>query len=57
MILIGSGGISDKIKEIMSVCPTDHGAVIEYDSDPKKLVLKVIKRLKERNLTLRKIKD
>lgn len=46
-ILEGSGGVSDKIRDIMSVCPTNHGAIIEYNSNPQKLVLKVINNLKK----------
>ena len=46
--LEGSGGVSDKIREIMSVSPTDHGAVIIYDTDPKRLFRSVLQELKKR---------
>ncbi len=45
-VLEGSGGVSDKIRDIMKVCPTDHGAVIAYDTNPKDLVVKVIEKLR-----------
>jgi len=47
-VLEGSGGVADKIRGIMEVSPTDHGAVIEYDADPKQLLDKVVLRLNER---------
>lgn len=47
-VMEGSGGIADKIRDIMKASPTDHGAVIEYDKEPRTLVRKVIDRLRER---------
>ena len=47
-VLEGSGGVADKIKNIMKDCSTDHGTIIEYDKDPKSLINKIVSRLKER---------
>lgn len=47
-ILEGSGGVADQIKNLMQVCTTSHGAVIEYGNEPLKLVDKVYSLLNER---------
>lgn len=47
-VLEGSGGIADKIRDLMAVCPTDHGSTIFYASDPVKLVEAVYKNLSSR---------
>jgi uncharacterized protein (TIGR00725 family) len=45
-ILTGSGGISDEIKHILDVAKRGRGKIV-YDSDPKKLIEKVIRLIKK----------
>ena len=47
-VLEKSGGVCDKIQDVMSVCPTNHGAIIIYESDYKKLLSQVLKHLEKR---------
>ncbi|MFH1439778.1 MAG: hypothetical protein ABIG89_04375 [Candidatus Woesearchaeota archaeon] len=41
--VLESGGISEKIKEIIQVCNKKTNAIVIYDSDPKMLIEKIIK--------------
>jgi hypothetical protein len=41
-ILERTGGISDHLRKIIRICNKETGAKILYDSDPKKLVEKVL---------------
>lgn len=47
-VLEGSGGISEKIPELMDFIKKETGAVLVRDSNPKNLVKKVIKEIEER---------
>jgi uncharacterized protein (TIGR00725 family) len=46
-VLTGSGGITDEIARIVEISHRGSGGII-YDNDPKALVDKVVKRVKER---------
>lgn len=46
-VLIGTGGIADKISELEELFAGKSNAKIVYDSDPKKLVEKVVAELKQ----------
>lgn len=45
-VLTGTGGVSDHIPEILKICGREMEEFVIFDSDPKKLVQKVVKRLK-----------
>lgn len=45
-ILEGTGGVADNMKEIVRICDKETGAKIFYDSDPEKLVEKILGALK-----------
>jgi uncharacterized protein (TIGR00725 family) len=47
-ILLGSGGAADAIPELMKILPTNSGTMVIYDSDPERLVAKIIKILDEK---------
>lgn len=47
-VLEGTGGITNRIKEIIKMCKKDTGAEIIYDTDPYRLVKKIINVLKQR---------
>ncbi|MCK4335435.1 MAG: hypothetical protein KAT94_00160 [Candidatus Aenigmarchaeota archaeon] len=44
-IMEGTGGVSDHLKEIVKICNKETGAKIFYDSDPRKLVEKLLEVL------------
>ncbi|UCC91496.1 MAG: hypothetical protein JSV39_04260 [Candidatus Aenigmatarchaeota archaeon] len=44
-VLKGTGGVADHLKEIVKICNKETGAKIFYDSDPKKLVEKLLEVL------------
>jgi uncharacterized protein (TIGR00725 family) len=46
-VLMGSGGITDEVAHIVEISHRGSGGII-YEADPKKLVDKVIKAIKER---------
>ncbi|NTV24157.1 MAG: hypothetical protein HGA85_07370 [Nanoarchaeota archaeon] len=48
-VLDKSGGISDFFDEVIDICKKDTGAVMVRDSDPKKLVEKLLKEVKKRD--------
>lgn len=45
-VLVGSGGVSDHIEEVLKICDRGMEEYIVFDEDPKKLVDKVINKLK-----------
>ena len=45
-VLTGTGGVSDHIPEILSICGRKMEDFVLFDSDPKALVQKVVERLK-----------
>jgi uncharacterized protein (TIGR00725 family) len=45
-VLEGSGGVTDKIKDLAKICQNKNDAKIFFDADPKKLVGKVMGELK-----------
>ncbi len=47
-VLLGSGGTADIIPELMKTLDPPDGDLVIYDTDPKKLVHKIIKVLDER---------
>ena len=47
-VLSGLGGVSDYFDEIIKICDKKTGAVMVYNSDPKKLVMRLIKLIKSR---------
>ena len=49
-VLEGVGGITDKIKEIMQEFQTDHGSIVIYDNNPKRLVQRVFSEIKLREI-------
>lgn len=46
-VLEGSGGVSDSIDEILKICDRETNDKIVRDSDPKKLLKKVIRAIRE----------
>ncbi|HTH72443.1 MAG TPA: hypothetical protein VL737_03750 [Candidatus Pristimantibacillus sp.] len=44
-VLIGSGGAADLIPELMRILPPPHNDLVIYDSDPDRLVQKIVKIL------------
>lgn len=52
-VLTGVGGITDSIKDILKKINSRYGSEIIYDSDPEKLVEKVIKIVKARQGSLK----
>lgn len=44
-ILTGTGGTADEIPKLMEILEPPHAALVVYDSDPEKLVQKIIKIL------------
>ncbi len=51
-ILLGSGGISEEIEHLLDISKRGRKGVV-FDTDPKRLVTKLIKMLKERDRKLR----
>lgn len=45
-VLVGSGGVSDNIKEIVKMCNREMTEAIIFESDPKILVQKVLEAIK-----------
>lgn len=45
-VLEGTGGVADHMKEIVRICDKETGAKIFYDTDPKKLIEKVLEAVK-----------
>jgi hypothetical protein len=43
-VLTGTGGVSDHIPEILSICGRKVEDFVLFDSDPKALVQKVVER-------------
>ncbi|HET8991872.1 MAG TPA: hypothetical protein VFN31_02455 [Candidatus Saccharimonadales bacterium] len=48
-ILLGSGGTADQIPKLMEVLPPPHASLVVYDTDPERLVKKVVRMLDEKN--------
>ncbi len=48
-VLEGVGGITDRIRTIMSEFQTDHGSTVLYDTNPQNLVQRVFSEIKARN--------
>jgi uncharacterized protein (TIGR00725 family) len=48
-VLLGSGGLADFIPELMKQIDAPRGTVVVYDTNPEKLVRKIIKMLDEEN--------
>ena len=46
-VLIGSGGVSDHIPEILKICNRDQSENIVFSEDPKELVKKVLEAIKK----------
>jgi len=46
-VLVGTGGISDKIPEVLEMCHREMGDRIIFDKDPRKLVEKIVLAVKE----------
>ncbi len=46
-VLVGSGGVSDHIKEILKICNRDLSENIVFDSDPNKLLEKLLDTVKK----------
>lgn len=44
-VLVGSGGVSNHIKEILKICERDLEDFLVFDEDPKKLVDRVLDKL------------
>jgi uncharacterized protein (TIGR00725 family) len=47
-VLLGSGGTADEIPKLMEILPPPHASLVVYDTDPEKLVKKVIALLDEK---------
>jgi hypothetical protein len=47
-VLVGSGGVSDNIDEILKICNRERNDRIVFDEDPKKLIDKVLDHLKNK---------
>ena len=47
-VLEGSGGITDRVREIVDICNKHTGATMIYEKDPKLLVKKVIIAIRKR---------
>lgn len=45
-VLIGSGGVSDHIEEILTICDREMNNMVVSDSDPKRLLEKVLLTIK-----------
>lgn len=52
-VVIGIGGITDKIKEIVKLMKSSYGSEIIYDTDPKRLVKSVIKSVENKRNSAR----
>ena len=46
-VLTGTGGVSDHIDTILEICDRKAGETVIFDSDPKKLVEKIVTYLKD----------
>lgn len=55
-VLENMGGISGFFNEIIQIAKKETGATIIYDSDPKKLIRRMIQLVNQKNKTLSKIK-
>lgn len=56
-VLTGVGGISEKIKEITKLMSSNYGSKIIYDSDPERLVDKVVTAVNAKNNSAKHIAE
>lgn len=54
-VLTGVGGISDNIENILSNIKSSFGSSIIFETEPEKLVLKVIKEIENKKISLKHI--
>jgi predicted Rossmann-fold nucleotide-binding protein len=52
-VLLGSGGLADVIPELLEKLEEPSGSIVVYDTDPEKLVKKIVKILDEQNKDLK----
>ena len=55
-VLENMGGISEFFDEIIKICKKESNSIVVFDSDPKKLVEKLVALVKERVYTTKKVK-
>lgn len=53
-VLLGSGGTADEIPKLMEILPPPHASLVVYDTDPDKLVKKIVALLDEKHEDLGK---